>query len=210
MRAERIFISVLAVIFLTVHHAPCKNISYARGGKKNMKTAVFIIASKDFRDEEYQKPKEILEKAGIKTVTASSSTGTVKGVLGLLATAALSVRDIKIENYDAVIFIGGGGAEEYFNDPVAHKIAAEAVRLNKILGAICIAPVTLANAGVLKNKNATCFGSYRTHIKSKGAVLQNKPVVTDGSIITADGPGAAEEFGEELLKKILAAEPSKK
>lgn len=167
-----------------------------------MKSAVFIIASSDFRDEEYQKPKEILEKSGIKVITASSKTGIIKGMLGLEADARLFLHDIKVQDYDAVIFVGGAGAEEYFNDQTAHKIATDAVSQNKILGAICIAPVTLSNAGILKNKKATCFYSYRPHLKSSGAILQDKPVVSDGNIITAEGPNAAKEFGEELLKKI--------
>ena len=177
-----------------------------------MPRAVFIIASSDFRDEEYKEPKDIFEKAGAEVITASSKTGTIKGSLGLEAVAEISLSNIKVRDYDAVVFVGGSGAEEYFDDRTAHKIAADAVSRNKVLGAICIAPVILSRAGVLKNKKATCFPSFKAHLKSNGAILQDKPVVSDGNIITAEGPNAATKFGEELLKKIRqqTARPEKR
>jgi len=62
------------------------------------------------------------------------------------------ISKINIDNYDAVVFVGGGGATEYFNDSIAHKIVKESIAKGKVLAAICIAPNILANAGVLKGK----------------------------------------------------------
>jgi protease I len=74
----------------------------------------------------------------------------------------------------------------------------------KIVAAICLSPVVLARAGILKGKKATYFespDSFR-EIKGGGAVLVNKPVVVDGYIITANGSSAAQEFADAILKKI--------
>ena len=38
------------------------------------KKAVFIVAEQEFRDEEYQVPKDVLSQAGIEVVTASTTT----------------------------------------------------------------------------------------------------------------------------------------
>jgi protease I len=86
---------------------------------------------------------------------------------------------------------------------VAYKVVNDAVNRNKILAAICIAPVTLAKAGALKGKRATVWSSESGQLKAGGAIYTGKNVEKDANIITAAGPFAAKEFGEELVKALL-------
>lgn len=72
----------------------------------------------------------------------------------------------------------------------------------KIVGAICIAPVTLARAGLLKNKKVTTYSSTINDIKSAGAKYTGNDVERDGNIITASGPAAAQKFGEAIVKAL--------
>ncbi|MEK6559664.1 MAG: DJ-1/PfpI family protein, partial [Planctomycetota bacterium] len=99
-----------------------------------------------------------------------------------------------------VIFVGGSGASEYWDNPTAHKIANDASNAKKIVGAICIAPVTLAKAGLLKDKKATTFSSTINDIKTAGANYTGAEVEKDDNIITASGPTAAQKFGETIVK----------
>lgn len=165
-----------------------------------MKTVAIVIAEKNFRDEEYQYPKEALEKAGIKVVTVSTTKKIALGKLGLEVVPDVLLSEVNLDDFDALIFIGGGGAKQYFHDESAFKLAKEAVEKNKIYGAICVAPVILANAGLLKKKKATVFESEIDQIKSKGALYTNEDVVVDGHLITASGPQAATKFGEAIIK----------
>ncbi len=167
------------------------------------KKVVMIIAHTDFRDEEYQTPKEILSQAGAKVTTASSSLEIAKGMLGAKVKPDILVSDIKVKEYDVIIFVGGIGAQEYWDDPTAQRIAQEAVKENKVLGAICIAPVILANAGVLKDKKATVFSTVKDKLKAKGAKYSSKPVEKSGKIITAQSPKEAKPFAEQIKKTLL-------
>ena len=101
-------------------------------------------------------------------------------------------------DYDAVVFVGGVGAQEYWADSTAHAIAKAAVDSGKVLGAICIAPVTLGNAGVLSGKRATVWSSERERLEAGGAVYTGADVEVDGRVVTASGPGAAKEFGKRI------------
>lgn len=165
-----------------------------------MKSALIIIADKDFRDEEYQVPKDIFEKADIKVVTASTTLNEVKGKLGLKVKPDILLKDADMTLFDALIFVGGNGAEQYFNDENALKLAKEAYQKNKVYAAICIAPVILANAGLLQNKKSTSFLSEINILKEKGAIYVNEEVVVDGKLVTADGPKSAKKFGEAIVK----------
>jgi len=187
----KLCVSFLLFVFLIGGLKPLK----AEGEKK----ALLIIARQDFRDEELFTPMDILKNSGYKVVVASSSLNEAKGMLGGRVKPDILIKDVNVSEYKIVAFIGGGGAQEYFNDPIAHKIAQEAVKENKVLGAICIAPVTLANAGVLKGKKSTVWSSEGAALKQKGAIFTGKDVEIDGEIITASGPKAAKSFAEALI-----------
>ncbi len=166
------------------------------------KKVAMVIAHQRFRDEEYLRPKEILEKEGVAVTTVSSKTDIAIGTLGAKVKPDLTLNDLKVKDYDALLFVGGGGAEEYWNNQKAHSIAVEAVQRKKVLGAICIAPVILANAGLLYGKKATVYESEIDKIKGKGAVYNGLPVERDGNIVTANGPEAAEEFGMVIVEAL--------
>lgn len=167
-----------------------------------MKKVVMIIAHEDFRDEELLEPKKILEQNAVKVTIASSSLAEASGMLGARVKPDILIGDINVGDFDAIIFVGGGGAEEYWNDPVAQRIAQDAINQNRIVAAICIAPVTLAKAGVLKGKRSTVWPQEAGQLRAGGAVYTDEPVERDGNIITASGPSAAKEFGEEILKAL--------
>ena len=172
-----------------------------------MKIAM-IIAFREFRDEEYFIPKQILKKAGIEIITCSSSLGKAIGKLGGEAEVDILIKDIRVADYDAVLFIGGPGTQEYIDDETCHQIAREAIKADKILGAICIAPIILAKAGVLEGKKATVWSSPMDKfgvkiLQASGAIYQPEPVVADKKIITADGPMAAKRFAETIIDTLI-------
>lgn len=166
-----------------------------------------VIAFRDFRDEEYFVPKEIFEKAGIDVITASSQKGTAIGSQGGDTNVELFLQDINAADFDTVVFIGGQGAHRHLDDSQFHRVAQEAVKQNKILGAICIAPAILAKAGVLVGKKATVWSSALDKsavkiLQENGAIYQPEAVVQDENIITANGPAAAHDFGNAILKAL--------
>jgi protease I len=167
-----------------------------------MKKVVFITAPEIFRDEEYYKPKEILEKAEIEVTTASVKIGDLIGRFGYKATNSILISDIVSTNFDAIVYVGGGGASVFFENSDALRLANEFFKQNKPVAAICIAGVILANSGILKGKKATVY------VDGKKALLRGKAKYTgssleiDGNIITANGPKIAEDFGKAILNAL--------
>ncbi|MHC4574354.1 MAG: DJ-1/PfpI family protein [Planctomycetota bacterium] len=165
---------------------------------RRRKRAVMIVASRDFRDEELFETRIVLDRAGVETVIASSRRGPVRGMLGGIAEATILVDGLRVDDFDAIIFIGGPGAREYFGNPAARDIARQAADKRKILAAICIAPTILANAGVLSGVRATGFLSERDTLQRAGVKYTGAPVERDGSIITARDPTSASQFGTAI------------
>ncbi len=162
-----------------------------------------IIAPKNFRDEELEDPRRELERAGASVTIASEKKGPIQGMLGARANSEITLDAVSVDDYDAIIFVGGIGASTYFDDNRAHSIARDAFGKGKKICAICIAPIILANAGILKGKRATSFeGEYKKALEAKGATYTGKPVEVDGNVITAFGPAAAREFGRTIAKEL--------
>jgi protease I len=160
-----------------------------------------VIAPENFRDEELLHTKEELERVEVSVTIASTKTTAARGMFGATVKPEIKLEQAKVDDYDAVIFVGGGGSSVYFNDDRALSIAKEAFDKGKKTCAICIAPVILANAGVLKGKRATVWdGDYVEMLKAGGANYTGKPVEVDGNIITANGPKAARDFGRAIAK----------
>lgn len=169
------------------------------------KKVVMIIASEDFRDREYFEPKEILENKRIEVKTASDKLGIAKGADGNKVSVDMLVSDIEPADFDAVIFIGGPGALAHLDNEISYQLAKSTVKQGKILAAICISPVILAKALVLKDKKATVWSSSEDYypiqiLEQNGAHYLNKSVVVDGKIVTANGPLAAKEFGKKIVE----------
>lgn len=159
-----------------------------------------IVAKKDFRDEELLVPKSIFEKAGFKVIVFSDSPGKARGMLGSAVNVDDRIENLNSADYEAIIFVGGVGASTYWNNQTAHIIAKDTLANNKVLGAICIAPVILANAGVLNGRRATVWPSEKVKLETCGAMYTGANVEVDGNIVTANGPQSAEEFARAILK----------
>jgi protease I len=167
-----------------------------------MPKALIIIAQKGYQDIEEAETRKALEAAGQSIVHASSSKGACIGKLGGTMEATVTLKDVRVANYDRIAFIGGPGAAVFAEDPEVLRIAREAVAADLPLGAICIAPTILAAAGVLRGKRATVWDDgQETQIRfleGHGALYSGERVTVDGLIVTGNGPAAAEEFGKAL------------
>jgi protease I len=179
---------------------PVKRPAVGAEGQLYSRKAVLIIASENFRDEELFETRSVLDEAGVETIIASSRTGLIRGMLGNTAQATIGLNELNVADYDAIVFVGGSGAVEYFENRVALNIARQAASKRKVLAAICIAPAVLANAGVLNGVRATSFLSERGRLQAAGAIYTGTSVERDGLIITASDPRAAGVFGAAIAE----------
>jgi protease I len=175
-----------------------------------MARIVFLIAPERFRDEELFDTKRELDHAGHQTVVASTRKGYCPGSRGGKARATLLLSDVNPDDYDAAVFVGGGGSKVYFEDKLAQRLAKAMHESGKVIAAICLAPVILANAGVLKGKDATVAGTEARTIEGKGARYIGPGVVVAGNVVTANAPKASKLFGQKINEVLASRESTTK
>lgn len=177
-----------------------------------MSKVLMVVANQGFRDEEYFIPKEILENNSISVVTSALEEGTAQGAMGKTTEVNLKLdyffeegeEEERVGEYDAIVFIGGQGMVELTDEERFHELAQRFKAANKVVAAICVAPVILAKAGVLKDKTATVYPDQENIdiLVNQYAEYSDEEAVVDGKIVTAAGPKAAYKFGMELVKQL--------
>lgn len=169
-----------------------------------MKTALLVIAQNGYQDVELAGTQNALLAAGFEVTLASSEAGPCIGKFGGSEEALFAVREVDALSYDVLAFIGGPGAGVFKDDPAMLDLIKRRAATGKLLGAICIAPTALAVAGVLDGKRSAVWddgqGTQIKLLEQHGATYTGDRVTVDGTIVTANGPEAAEEFGQALAK----------
>lgn len=164
--------------------------------------ALIITPQREFQDEELFQTKFAFESALMQITVASSKSGRIVGSLGAVAEADLGLNDIKIEDYDAVVFIGGAGAVPYASNAQVQKLVRQAVSEKKILAASGTAALILASADVVKSARVTGLPAHQQLLALAGAVYTGAAVERDGPLITSAGPLVAPQFARTIVEAL--------
>ncbi|MCD6328072.1 DJ-1/PfpI family protein [bacterium] len=204
-----IVLALFIVLLLGIPTADCiAEIAVPTTATQMRPQITMVIPAYSFRDEEFEIPFKIFSSVATVTV-ASTRLGEITGMLGAKAHADILVKNIDMDNLDALVMIGGIGARQYWKDRAMHKLLRQAAKEGKVVAAICISPVTLGYAGILKGKRATVFYSERERLIAEGAEYRRIDLEVDGLIVTADGPQAATKFAE-VVKQLVIEELEKR
>lgn len=166
---------------------------------------LMVVAPKRYREEEFEVPAKMFEEAGIEFDIASTQPGECEGMMGGIIEAKLAIKEAKEADYDGLVIVGGLGASDFlWSDDDLKNLTEEFGKSEKVIAAICLAPVILARAGLLKGRQATVFESPASLklIEEGGANYLNIPVVSDMNIITANHPTVSKEFAEAVIEKL--------
>ncbi|WP_368248035.1 DJ-1 family glyoxalase III [Clostridium perfringens] len=127
---------------------------------------------------------------------------TVNSAHGTMVLCDKLISDNDLETYDAIVLPGGmPGSTNLRDNEKVQSLIKKYNKENKIVAAICAAPISLAKAGVIEGKKVTSYPGFKEELGNVSYVEEDT-VVVDGNIITSRGPATALVFGLEILKKL--------
>ncbi len=167
--------------------------------------SVLVPLATGFEEIEAVSIIDVLRRGGIEVVTASLGGLQVTGANGITIVANNQLKYVDEGEFDMIVLPGGhDGAVALKESPRVQEILKKFDNEQKLIGAICAAPMALAEAGLIKN-SYTCYPSYEEEIGLEKFTDKQK-VIVDGNIITSRGPGTAICFGLEIVKKLVGNE----
>ncbi len=174
-------------------------------GRLSGKQILLVIGQKNYNEDEFNYLHDLFLQEGAVVSVASPLPEKAIARLEGYTVPHLTIAEADPAGYDAVILIGGYGAyTDLWNDDATHRLLQGASAGNKLIAAASVAPVALANAGILQGKKATTFPDYNAAVilEQKGAIHVYEDVVADDNIITSNHPRNVEEFGKAIISKL--------
>lgn len=163
---------------------------------------VVIISTHNFEDTELIYPYYRLKEAGADVKIASIEKGTIRGKHGIEVTAELTIKELKVDNYDAVIIPGGWAPDRLRVYKEVLDFVSRMSKKRKLIAAICHGPHVLISAGVVKGVKLTAVRPLWDDLKNAGATVQDKAVVKDKNLITSRFPPDLPAFCKEIVKTL--------
>ncbi|HEV2971686.1 MAG TPA: type 1 glutamine amidotransferase domain-containing protein [Pirellulales bacterium] len=168
---------------------------------------VAILVAKGFEEVELTEPKRALEEAGAETKIVSPERGVVRGWNFTDWSESIPV-DIPLDDadagdFDALVLPGGVmNPDQLRQIEKAVELVKEFFVEGKPVGAICHAPWTLIEAGVVAGRTMTSYPSLRTDLRNAGANWVDKEVVVDNGLVTSRDPNDLKAFCAMLIDEI--------
>lgn len=176
---------------------------------------VLILLAEGFNRGEFTEPYAALTNAGHQVDVAAPAKGPVlvspeKGPQpGKDAEANLTLDDVVVSHYAALVIPGGYSPGNLEKFPKALEICREFMAAGKPVAAVCHGPRLLLRAGLLKDRVFTCLYSVADEMADEWVAKPFKkyldvPVVVDGNLITSRYPGDLALFNAAILKALGA------
>lgn len=172
---------------------------------------ILIIATDGFEQSELQTPLTELRQQGAtvhvaapaKTKQEGQIIGWKNGDWGAAVPVDVELESVDAGKYDALVIPGGVINPDHLRtNPSAVKLVKSFNESGKTIAAICHGPWMLAEAGIIKGRKVTSYGSIKTDIKNAGGQWEDTEVVTDEGIITSRSPDDLPAFVDKIVEEV--------
>ena len=170
---------------------------------------IAFLATDGVEQSELEQPWHELQKAGAKVELLSVHKGAIQAVRHMDKGDTFEVdglvADADASDYDGLVLPGGVANPDTLraNDK-AVRFVRQFFEQSKPVAAICHAPWTLIEAGVVRGRTITSWPSLKTDVTNAGGQWVDEEVHVDRGLVTSRKPGdlpafcakAIEEFAE--------------
>ena len=147
---------------------------------------------------------DVLRRAGVEVDVVTLASMHVKGSHGVIVHADLFISNVKAEDYDLAVLPGGmPGSRNLQKDETVVEIVRQLQQKDKVVAAICAAPLVLQEAGVLVEDQFTMHPNVMNEVP---LACSNDQVKVFGNVITGKASGAALTFALTIVERLFGAE----
>ena len=113
-----------------------------------------------------------------------------------------TVEEANASDYDALVLPGGvGNPDNLRQNENAVRFVRDFFEQGKPVGAICHAPWTLIEAGVVRGRTLTSFPSLQTDIRNAGGNWVDEEVHVDNGLVSSRKPDDLPAFNRKMIEE---------
>jgi protease I len=170
------------------------------------KRIAMLVANEGVEQVELTEPLEALRDAGAQVDLLAPEAGEVQALnhldKGDTFTADKAVATADIADYDGLVLPGGvANPDQLRTKDEAVAFVRGFFAAGKPVGAICHAPWTLVNAGVLDGRTVTSWPSLKTDLRNAGAEWVDEEVHVDEGLVTSRKPDDLPAFNAKIIEE---------
>lgn len=175
------------------------------------KKIAFLTAIEGVEQVELTEPWKALEQAGAELELLSTESGKVQAFNHLDKGDTFPVNKVVSEadptDYDGLILPGGvANPDQLRMDKDAVRFVRTFFEQGKPVGAICHAPWTLIEAGLMKGRTLASWPSLQTDIRNAGGEWVDEEVHVDRGLVTSRKPEDIPAFSAKLVEEFAEGE----
>jgi len=170
------------------------------------KKIAILIAPRGTEEPEFEKPRQAVEQAGGAVTVISLETGDAKSVNndldpGKTFAVDQAIGDVVADDFDGLVIPGGSvGADKLRGSDAVVAFVKAFFDAGKPVAAICHAPWTLIEAGVVEGRTLTSFPTLQTDIRNAGGTWVDQEVVVDQGLVTSRNPDDLPAFCAKMVE----------
>jgi protease I len=168
---------------------------------------IVFLAADMVEEVELTEPWKALEQAGADLELVSLEEGEIQAFNHYDKAGSFkvdkTVEEADASDYDALVLPGGVGNPDNLrqNENAVHFVR-EFFEQGKPVGAICHAPWTLVEAGVVRGRTLTSFPSLQTDVRNAGGNWVDEEVHVDNGLVTSRKPDDLPAFNRKLIEEV--------
>ena len=116
--------------------------------------------------------------------------------------------EVRVDEYDAIMILGGRAPEYLRNDRRLIEIVREFEAKDKYVFAVCHGIQVLVTAGLATGREVTCYEHVRYEVEAAGGRYSTREAVRDGKMVTAQTWQSHPDFYREIFALLDAERAS--
>ena len=160
---------------------------------------ILIFVADIYEDLELHYPRYRLIEEGAEVVVAGEEKTQYKGKHGYPVTAEMTVAEVNVSFFDAVVIPGGYAPDRLRKNPKVIEILKQFNTEKKLIAFICHAGWLPISANILQNVQATSYVAIKDDMVNAGANWVDEAVVVDGNKISSRFPDDLPKFCKAII-----------
>jgi protease I len=169
---------------------------------------IAVLATNGFEESELLEPLKAVQAAGAEVELVSLQEGEITALNtkefkpGKSVKVDRTVEEASADDYDGLVLPGGvANPDKLRMDENAVRFVRDFFEQGKPVGAICHAPWTLVEAGVVRNRTLTSWPSVQTDIRNAGGNWVDEEVHVDAGLVTSRKPDDLPAFCKKIVEE---------